>query len=182
MKKTIKLDRAMLRSLIKEAIMAKPFGQPEGIWVNEAEEYGGVAAGVETALGEFEDKIRKYFDDMYSEDDPSMVAAGGESEWLEQVTLALDDITSAIMEKVEEVETKLVNGEYYEGLQHQFDEMDESDDELPPMHPRGGGTGSSGGGQGVGSNASSSTGTLPKSGTKSGTQDDLPPTHPRGRR
>jgi len=178
MKKTIKLDRAMLRGLINEAIMAKPFGQPEGIWVNEADEHETDASDVVQQMAEV---AKQFWIDTFSEGDPSQQEAGLES-WNEQCERAAEELVQRLLGPFSDVEDRLIDGEFYEGPQHQFDEMDESDDELPPMHPRGGGTGFSGGGQGVGSNASSSTGTLPKSGTKSGTQDDLPPTHPRGRR
>ena len=177
-KKMIKLSRNQLRGLINEAIMAKPFGQPEGIWVNEAEEHEEGPSELATQMAGL---AYEYWVDTFNEGDPTQQAAG-KHEWQKQCDFASDALAEELETVLKSIEDRLIDGEFYEGPQHHFDEIDESDDELPPMHPRGAGTGSSGGGQGVGSSASSSTGVLPKSGTKSGTQDDLPPMHPRGRR
>jgi len=139
-KKAIKINTAQLRGLIKEAIMAKPFGQPEGVWINEE-------VTTETHLSEqLEDVVRKYFANLYDADDPSMAHAG-KKEWEAQAAAAAAEFVDRSLDLIDEIDAKLIDGEYYSGSRaNEFGEVPlatgykggEADVvDLPPMHPRG---------------------------------------------
>lgn len=163
--KVVKLTRTQLRGLIKEAIMRKPIGQPEGVWVNEGMGSGRGEEGLSAFVFVWEhDQFA-----AYDEGDPSMSAAGKEA-WESQVEAAAEELLEKLKDALSEVETKLVDGGYHHGGGGMH-EMDEDDDvKLPPMHPK-----------------SRNNGHRPADepadrGYPGGHDDvDLPPMHPRGR-
>lgn len=115
MKKVIKLDRNALRSLITEAINARepgsPLWAPEPQSVDEADKSKPQSA--DAVVSEVGQALGDYFRSQYNDGDPIQSEYGQEA-WNAQVDIAVDEIVSLLIEKIEEVETRLHNGEFAE--------------------------------------------------------------------
>ncbi len=115
MKKVIKLDRSALRSLITEAIHARepgsPLWAPEPQPVDEADKPKPKSA--DAVVSEVGQALGDHFRSQYNDDDPVQSEYGQEA-WNVPVDIAVDEIVSNLIEKIEEVESRLHNGEFAE--------------------------------------------------------------------
>lgn len=111
-KRVVKLDQKALRGLIREAIQGRQPGSPlftpppekRTIRESNSEGYDMVMDLVTKVTSGWQ----------YDPNDPSM-AATGEEAWEGQVSQAEDELLNRIAEVIEDVQTKLINGEYYSG-------------------------------------------------------------------
>src|SRR5262249_31049938 len=113
MKKVVKLGQKALRGLIKEAIEGRQPGSP--LWAPPAEKplkESGLANQLPEMLA---DTVQGAWEDMFDEGDPSMMGAGGKPAWDMQCAAAAEEFAHRVNKLLEEIETKLVNGEFYRG-------------------------------------------------------------------
>lgn len=111
MKKVVKLDQNALRGLIKEAIQGRQPGSP--LFTPPAEKKSLKESQLANDLpGQLADTVEAYFASQYDEGDPSMAAVGQQG-WEMQCADAAEEFATRVNELLEEIETKLVNGEFY---------------------------------------------------------------------
>lgn len=114
MKKVVKINQKQLRSLIREAITSREPGSP--LWSPPEEKKSIKESGLANELPEMlADTVQSSWEDMFDEGDPSMTAAGGKPAWDEQCARAADEFAHRVNELLEEIEMKLVDGEFYRG-------------------------------------------------------------------
>ena len=129
-KRVVKLGQNQLRSLIREAIQTREPGSP--LWSAPEEKKVVKESGLANDLpAMLADTVQGTWEDMFDEGDPSMTAAGGRKAWDMQCAAAAEEFADRVNELLEEIEMKLVDGEFHSG-------RGQSDDvQLPPAHPRG---------------------------------------------
>lgn len=109
MKKTIKLDRNMLRGLIKEAIQGRQPGSP--LWeMPGPRRMPFEPQGVD--LHAWRDQWADAMKASYSTDDPVM-AEYGEAAWEQQCEDAASDLYDGLESAVAEAEARLTGGSYW---------------------------------------------------------------------
>lgn len=107
----MKITRGKLRMLIKEAIQTKPFGSPEGFWVNEGPKPRSDLDTYEL-VAKFANSVAEDWRAMDDGSDPSIKAAGKES-WEDQVAMAEEELASSIHEAISAISSKLIQGEFF---------------------------------------------------------------------
>jgi hypothetical protein len=113
-KRVVKLDQRALRGLIKEAIQGRQPGSP--LFTPPREKRQLREHGLANPLPEeLADRVQEAWEDLYDPGDPSMEAAGGQAAWASQVASAADEFAHRVNELLEEIEGKLINGEYFRG-------------------------------------------------------------------
>lgn len=125
----IKLDKGQLRNLIQESMEHIPFGEAskyfDGMMTPEMNESPKKASGpgaggglVNTnniaAMDEFVREVEDEWRDMYDDGDPTM-AHLGRAAWERQVSTACDYLVDEIQVALGKIETKLTDGEFYDG-------------------------------------------------------------------
>lgn len=114
-KRVVKLDQKALRGLIKEAIQGRQPGSPlftpppdkkRRLRENGTEDF--------PLIEELTEKFREHISREwhYSADDPSMAAAGPEA-WDMQVDRATEAFMNEVAELIEQIEQKLIGGEFH---------------------------------------------------------------------
>lgn len=122
-KKVIRLDNKALRSIISEAIEFRQPGSPlftppkENKRLSEAEHDGPDSEYYVAQTMSSDDvadcvieSAEKYFGSMFNSEDPSMM--NDRAMWNEQVQAAVSDLHTRVIEIVDDVESKLISGEY----------------------------------------------------------------------
>ena len=113
-KRVVKLGQRQLRSLIREAIEGRQPGSP--LWEPPAEKKPIKESGLANQLPEMlADTVQGTWEDMFDEGDPSMMGAGGKQAWDLQCAAAAEEFAHRVNELLEEIEGKLVGGEYFRG-------------------------------------------------------------------
>jgi hypothetical protein len=107
-KQIVSLNKAQLRSLIKEAIQTRAPGSP--LFTPPEEVRESAQAGDE--LTTFLHSIEKQWNSQADNDDPS-IEATGEPAWKDQVSRAIDELQDRIEAAIEDVDQKLTDGEFY---------------------------------------------------------------------
>ena len=69
------------------------------------------------------DEMSTYWTTLYDESDPTMSEAGPEA-WNEQVNRACDALVNEVKNVIDDVEAKLLQGEYYESSPSTIDDPD----------------------------------------------------------
>lgn len=113
-KRVVRLDQRQLRGIIKEAIQTREPGSP--LWSPEPEKKSVNESGLANQLPEMlADTVQGSWEDMFDEADPSMMGAGGKPAWDMQCAAAAEEFSHRVNELLEEIEQKLVGGEYHRG-------------------------------------------------------------------
>lgn len=112
-KQVVKLDQKALRGLIKEAIQGRQPGSP--LFTPPQEKRQSRAQGTYGPAKQISDIFYEEMMKMYDSGDPSMELAGGRDAWEHQVAKATEEFEIRAQELLEELESKLNNGEYYSG-------------------------------------------------------------------
>lgn len=97
--RVVKLNQKQLYTLIREAM--------DDVVQSSSPSYDKLVEDLGQALGDV-------FRSQYNDADPIQSAYGRE-EWNVQVDLAVDEIISALLEKIEEVDMQLHSGEFAQG-------------------------------------------------------------------
>ncbi len=109
MKKVIKLNQAQLRGLIKEAIQSREPGS--ALWSPPREPRKMMKESAEAVVDQVGEALGEYFRAQFDPNDPVQAEYGPDA-WSVQVDVAVDHVVSALIEKIEEVESRLHNGEF----------------------------------------------------------------------
>lgn len=113
-KRVVKLGQRQLRGLIREAIMSREPGSP--LWSPPAEKKKVNESGLANQLPEMlADTVQGSWEELFDEGDPSMMGAGGKPAWDMQCAAAAEEFAHRVNSLLEEIETKLVNGEFHRG-------------------------------------------------------------------
>lgn len=111
-KRVVKLDRRQLRGLIREAIMSREPGSP--LWSPPAEKKFGDEPGQVNQLPEMlADTVKGSWEDMFDEADPTVSGTRGKPAWDMQCEVAAEEFAHRVESLLEEIEQKLVGGEFY---------------------------------------------------------------------
>lgn len=129
----MKLSQKQLRRLILEAIQGRRSGEPEPFLVSEmpghrpkfpAASYPEVAELVVLINDSIERTAYEYFSKQFDSGDPSMQAAGDRKAWEAQATTAAAELVETLQDELESaiahVQDRLINGGYYQGLEHRY--------------------------------------------------------------
>lgn len=116
----MKLSRVQLRGLINEAIQGRRIGDPLFVapaarrrTVSEAEgTFRDPPAAADDVVYAASDAMRSYLELVYDAGDPSIEMAGGKDAFDRQASAALADFEARMLALVEEVQEKLIQGEY----------------------------------------------------------------------
>lgn len=113
-KRVIKLDQKQLRSIISEAIQGRQPGSP--LFTPPDDRKNIHEADLASTLpGQLADTVQAHFEEQFDPSDPSMQQSGGRHSWNMQCAAAAEEFASRVNELLQEIETNLVNGEYYRG-------------------------------------------------------------------
>lgn len=107
----VKINKSQLRQLISEAIQSREPGSP--IWSPPREKRQLVRESAEAVTSQVGQALGDYFRSQFNAKDPVQSEYGQEA-WNVQVDIAVDEVVSNLIEKIEEVESKLHNGEFAE--------------------------------------------------------------------
>ena len=109
-KQIVKCDVNMLRKIIlgevkktKRGVLKEEQYTSENKIASEAAQ--ALCAELSSTLNDWEK--------MHDAGDPSQEIAGGEGAWKEQVEAAVDELSTRMTEMLDEINRKLVDGEYY---------------------------------------------------------------------
>lgn len=67
---------------------------------------------IESAVNDISERITENWLELYDESDPTMSEYGYDA-WFEQVSEASSQLTQLLIEAVEKIQTRLLNGEYF---------------------------------------------------------------------
>jgi hypothetical protein len=111
-KRVVRLDQRQLRGIIKEAIQTREPGSP--LWSPEPEKRVVKESNLANDLpAMLADMVQGSWEELYDDADPSMQHAGGKQAWDQQVADAAEEFATRVNQLLEEIETKLVQGEFY---------------------------------------------------------------------
>lgn len=111
-KRIVKLGRNQLRSIIKEAIQTREPGSP--LWSAPEEKKVVKESNLANDLpAMLADMVQSSWEELYDDADPSMQHAGGKQAWDQQVADAAEEFATRVNALLEEIENKLVQGEFY---------------------------------------------------------------------
>lgn len=144
----VKLSQKQLRSIVSEVMNRRPRrvkeSYPDTDFVDEAEDHKKHAPKDTFSLAsDFVDAVAKNWEEMYSDDDPSMSASGKDG-WKAQCDAAAEELLEQVEELVEQLDGRLIDGQYSMGSEESPHTMRDTapptvrdvGPELPPLHPR----------------------------------------------